>query len=276
VKQLASPSTILRQHALRAKHSWGQNFLGDEEILTRIVEALSPAVGEPVLELGAGLGHLTAALLQAGAWLTAVERDRDLVSLLEEWHHPRLRVVAANAATLEFSKVAEAPHLAVVGNLPFHLTTPILFQVLRQRSSISRAVLTIQDEVAERLAAAPGGRDYGILPVRLGLHYRLEKLFTIPAALFYPAPTVDAALVRLTPLPKPRAEIASDESFQLLVKAAFGQRRKTLFNSLKSAGAAPRQLKQALAQAGIDGTRRAETLSVEEFAALDRALAQVK
>ena len=124
MKQLASPSTILRQHALRAKHSWGQNFLGDEEILTRIVEALSPAVGEPVLELGAGLGHLTAALLQAGAWLTAVERDRDLVRLLEEWHHPRLRVVAANAATLEFSKVAEVPHVAVVGNLPFHLTTP--------------------------------------------------------------------------------------------------------------------------------------------------------
>jgi len=277
VKQLASPSAMLRQRALRAKHSWGQNFLGDQEMLTRIVEALSPAAGESVLELGAGLGHLTAELLQAGARLTAVERDRDLVSLLEEWHHPRLRVVGANAAALDFSKVADAPQVAVIGNLPFHLTTPILFQVLRQRGSISRAVFTIQNEVAQRLAASPGGRDYGILPVRLGLHYRLEKLFTIPAALFYPAPKVDAALVRLTPLPKPRAEIASEESFQLVVKAAFGQRRKTLFNALKSAQAASAaQLKQALAEASIDGIRRAETLSVEEFAALDRALANAK
>ncbi|HME91612.1 MAG TPA: 16S rRNA (adenine(1518)-N(6)/adenine(1519)-N(6))-dimethyltransferase RsmA, partial [Myxococcaceae bacterium] len=202
MKQLPSPSAILRQHALRAKHSWGQNFLGDEQMLTRIVEALDPFAGEAVIELGAGLGHLTAALLEAGARLTAVERDRDLVRLLEEWDHPRLRVVAANAAALDFSKVAEAPKVAVIGNLPFHLTTPILFEVLRQRASVSRAVFTLQKEVAERLAASPGGRDYGILPVRLGLHYWLEQLFTIPASLFYPAPKVDAALVRLTPLPK--------------------------------------------------------------------------
>jgi 16S rRNA (adenine1518-N6/adenine1519-N6)-dimethyltransferase len=275
VERLPSPSEILRQHQLRAKHSWGQNFLRDESALERIVEAIAPVAGEPVVELGAGLGHLTSALLNAGAQVTAVERDRDLVRLLEQWHHPRLRVVAANAATLDFAKAAGAPRVAVVGNLPFHLTSEILFQVLAQRASISRAVFTIQKEVAQRLAAPPGGRDYGILSVRLGLHYQLENVLPLPAAFFYPPPKVDAALVRLTPLPKPRARIASEDSFQRLVKAAFGQRRKTLLNSLKAGGAgSPAELEQALAQAGINGTRRAETLSVEEFAALDLALAK--
>jgi 16S rRNA (adenine1518-N6/adenine1519-N6)-dimethyltransferase len=275
VERLPSPAEILRQHRLRAKHSWGQSFLRDEAALERIVQAIGPAAGEPVVELGAGLGHLTAALLNAGAQVTAVERDRDLVGLLEQWRHERLRVLAANAATLDFAKAAGAPRVAVVGNLPFHLTSQILFQVLAQRAGISRAVFTLQKEVAHRLAAPPGGRDYGILSVRLGLHYQLENLFALPAALFYPPPKVDGALVRLTPLPKARARVASEESFQRLVKAAFGQRRKTLLNSLKSGGAgSPAELEQALAQAGINGTRRAETLSIEEFAALDLALAK--
>jgi len=275
VERLPSPSEILRQHQLRAKHSWGQNFLRDVPTLERIVEAIGPVSEEPVVELGAGLGHLTLALLNAGARVTAVERDRDLVGLLEQWRHERLRVIAANAATLDFAKAAGAPRVAVVGNLPFHLTSRILFQVLAQRASISRAVFTLQKEVAHRLAASPGGRDYGILSVRLGLHYQIENLSVLPAALFYPAPKVDAALVRLIPLPKARARFASEPSFQRLVKAAFAQRRKTLFNSLKSAGAGSAvELDQALAQAGINGTRRAETLSVEEFAALDLALAK--
>ena len=237
MERLPSPSEILRQHQLRAKHSWGQNFLRDVPTLERIVEAIGPASEEPVVELGAGLGHLTLALLNAGARVTAVERDRDLVGLLEQWRHERLRVIAANAATLDFAKAAGAPRVAVVGNLPFHLTSRILLQVLAQRASISRAVFTLQKEVAHRLAASPGGRDYGILSVRLGLHYQIENLSVLPAALFYPPPKVDAALVRLIPLPKARAHFASEPSFQRLVKAAFAQRRKTLFNSLKSAGA---------------------------------------
>nr|WP_153867947.1 MULTISPECIES: 16S rRNA (adenine(1518)-N(6)/adenine(1519)-N(6))-dimethyltransferase RsmA [Myxococcaceae] len=259
---------------MQAKHSWGQNFLGDPDALEQISDALLLRKDEPVVELGPGLGHLTRFLAATGARVTAVERDRDMVAVLEKEAIPGVKVVAGNAATVDFAEVAGAPEVAVAGNLPYHLTSSILFRVLEQRRSVTRAVFTLQKEVVVRLAAKPGGRDYGLLSVLLGLYFEAENLLTLEAARFHPPPKVDSAVLRLTRLPAPRAPVLSDTRFIRVVKAGFAQRRKTLLNSLKSDRTlvAPELLPQALAQAGLEPTRRAETLAPEEFAALERAL----
>jgi 16S rRNA (adenine1518-N6/adenine1519-N6)-dimethyltransferase len=269
-----SPRSILQRRGLRPKYSWGQNFLGDPEALEQIAAALQLQPGEPVVELGPGLGHLTRFLLETGARVTAVERDRDMVEALGELHSDRLTVVAANAAEVDFARLAGAERVAVVGNLPYHLTSPILFSVLEQRTRISRAVFTVQKEVAERLCAEPGSRTYGLLSVLLGLYFRPHLLFTLPAQLFHPPPQVDSAVLRLTALLVPRAEVKDDAHFRRVVKAGFAQRRKTLLNSLQSDSAlgSADEIRSALEAAGIDPMRRGETLSVEEFAAVERAL----
>jgi 16S rRNA (adenine1518-N6/adenine1519-N6)-dimethyltransferase len=182
-----------------------------------------------------------------------------------------LSIVEANAAEIDFAKVAGAEQPVVVGNLPYHLTSPILFEVLEQANHVPRAVFTLQKEVVDRIAAPVGTRESGILSVLLSLRYEVTHCFDVPAALFHPPPKVDSAVVRLTRLPTPRAQVHDEARFRAVVKAGFAHRRKTLLNSLKG------ELKQfdvaaALTRAGLDGQRRAETLSVEEFAALERAL----
>jgi len=269
-----SPSELLRKYGLRPKHSWGQNFLGDEHALDRIAQAVNIQPGEPVVELGPGLGHLTRKLLAFGAKVTAIERDRDMVHVLEDQKLPNLTVVAGNAADIDFAKSAGVPEVAVVGNLPYHLSSSILFEVLAQREHVTRAVFTLQQEVVTRLAAEPGNRDYGLLTVLLGLYFDVEELFSLPSRLFTPPPKVDSAVVRLSRLPTPRAPVTNHERFVRLVKAGFVQRRKTLINSLKSDASlgGAETLKAALEKAGVDPGRRAETLAPEEFAAIERAL----
>jgi 16S rRNA (adenine1518-N6/adenine1519-N6)-dimethyltransferase len=268
-----SASKILRSRGLRPKASWGQNFLDDEPALQRIAEAAELRPGDAVVELGAGLGHLTRHLLATGADVTALERDPDLVEALTDIRADNLRVVSANIAHASFAELARKSPVAVVGNIPYHLTSSILFELLDQRAEVSRAVLTMQKEVADRLTAPPGGRDYGILSVLLALHFELRELFTLSPALFHPRPKVAAATVRLDARATPRAAVLDEARFRQLVKAAFARRRKTISNSLKSDRelGLHEVLVEALRRAEIDPGRRAETLSVEEFAALERA-----
>lgn len=272
-----TPREILQRHGLRAKHSWGQNFLGDPDILEAIADALELREGEPVVELGPGLGHLTRFLAATGARVTAVEKDRDMIAVLGKEAIPGVQVVDGNATTVDFAKVAGAPEVKVAGNLPYHLTSSILFQVLEQRATVTRAVFTLQKEVVDRLAAEPGGRDYGLLTAILGLYFSSENLFDIDANRFHPPPKVDSAVLRLIRRPEPLAPVVDGARFIRLVKAGFAQRRKTLINSLKSDKTlgSHEQLLAALATAGIDPVRRAETLSSVEFAAIERALGPV-
>jgi len=272
-----TPREILQRHGLRAKHSWGQNFLGDPDILEAIAESLELREGEPVVELGPGLGHLTRFLAATGARVTAVEKDRDMIAVLGKEAIPGVQVVDGNATTVDFAKVAGAPEVKVAGNLPYHLTSSILFQVLEQRATVTRAVFTLQKEVVDRLAAEPGGRDYGLLTAILGLYFSSENLFDIDANRFHPPPKVDSAVLRLIRRPEPLAPVVDGARFIRLVKAGFAQRRKTLINSLKSDKTlgTHEQLLAALATAGIDPGRRAETLSSVEFAAIERALGPV-
>jgi 16S rRNA (adenine1518-N6/adenine1519-N6)-dimethyltransferase len=271
----ATPGELLRKYNLRPKKDWGQNFLGDERTLDRIAESCGLAEGMTVVELGAGLGHLTRRLAARGANVVAVERDRDLVKVLErELELPNVKVVAANAADVDFAQLAGIDRPVVAGNLPYQLSSSILFEVLDQREKVLRAVFLLQKEVAERLAAGPGGRDYGLLSVLLQAYADVELLFIVPSGVFLPPPHVDSAVVRIELLDKPRAEIRDHARFVRLVKAAFAQRRKVLLNSLKSDASlgTPEQLAAALERAGIDPGVRAETLSAEQFAAIEREL----
>jgi len=274
-----SPRALLDRHGLRAKKSWGQNFLGDEAILDGIARLAVERPGEVVIELGSGLGHLTERLLAHGARVVAVERDRDMARVLRGEFGETIRLVEADAARADFARLAaDAPggaqpgRVAVVGNIPYHLTSPILFSLLDQADSVSRAVLLVQREVAERLAASPGTKDWGLLSVLLQQLGQVEIDRIVPRGAFLPPPRVDSAVVRIDLHGREPGAI-DPRRFRLLVKAGFAQRRKILMNALEASRVAPRErLESALRTAGIDPIRRGETLSVVEWEALDGAL----
>jgi 16S rRNA (adenine1518-N6/adenine1519-N6)-dimethyltransferase len=294
-----SPRALLEKHGLRPKKSWGQNFLADEGILDEIARLAAPGRGDLVVELGAGLGHLTARLLARGARVVAVERDRDMARVLRGEMGERIVLLEADAARLDYGRIAAehaatststptetptstptaiptatgaAPKLAVAGNLPYHLTSPILFSLLDQVEHLARAVLLVQREVAERLAARPGTHDWGLLSVLLQREADVSIERIVPPGAFLPPPKVESAV--LCALFRPPADAVADAArFRRLVKAGFGQRRKTLANALRAARIADAgALAPAMAAAGIDPRRRGETLTVAEWTALDRAL----
>jgi 16S rRNA (adenine1518-N6/adenine1519-N6)-dimethyltransferase len=269
------PRALLERYDLRAKKSWGQNFLADEQALEAIARLAVEAPGERVVELGAGLGHLTARLVARGARVVAVERDRDMARVLRGELGDAITLLEADAARLDFAALAAggtAPRVAVVGNLPYHLTSPILFSLLDQAEHVSRAVFLVQREVAERLAAAPGTKDWGLLSVLLQHRADVTLERRVPARAFVPPPRVESAVLRIRFRP-PALEPRDPQRFRRLVKAGFAQRRKVLENAIGAAGLAPRELvARALASAGVDGRRRGETLSVEEWVRLEREL----
>ena len=270
------PRALLHKYGLRAKKSWGQNFLGEHEILDHIARLAVDRPGERVVELGAGLGHLTARLLARGADVIAVERDREMAAVLRGELGERVRLVEADAARLDYRALAgERPgsKLSVVGNLPYHLTSPILFGLLDDVAVVARAVLLVQREVAERIAAQPGTKTWGLLSVLLQHQAEVSVERRVPPGAFWPPPRVESAVLRLV-FREPRAPVHDEARFRRLVKAGFAQRRKVLSNALAAGRlASATDLAVALQAAGIDARRRGETLAVEEWAALERALA---
>ncbi len=272
---------LLARHGLRPKKSWGQNFLSDRRAAERIVQAAQLDPSDVVVEIGAGLGALTrglAAAVPAGR-VVAVERDPDLVGVLraELGDHPGVEVTLADALTFDLAGAAARAGrpLVVVGNLPYQITTPLLFHVLEAAASgaaIARAVFMVQREVAERITAPPGGKIYGRLSVMVQQLAEVSLLFHVGAGSFLPPPTVASTVFRLVPRAQPRAPMQSPAVFAEVVRAAFGGRRKMLRRALEPSFGAPR-LQAALRAAGVDGTRRGEELSIEDLAALANALA---
>ena len=266
-----SPSTLLRRYGLRAKKSWGQCFLHDPSVLDRIVAIAGVGPDDAVLEIGAGLGSLTARLAGAARRVIAVERDRELCAVLraELGSCAKVEVLEANALTLELAGLGEP--LLVVGNLPYNIASPLLFRILDQRAAVRRATLMLQRELAERLAAPPGGRLYGAPSVLLQDAAEVRLCFVVPGGAFVPRPRVDSAVLRID-LRAASLSGVPFASLQRVVHAAFRQRRKTLRRALESTfGAGP--VARALERSGVDGGRRGETLSVQEFGALAQALA---
>ena len=266
---MSGPAELLRRHGLRPKKDWGQNFLGDENILRGLAALARLQPGDQVVELGAGLGHFTRALSNTGARVLAVERDRDLAPILRS-ELPGVEVVEADAKSFDLQAIADRAggRIVLCGNLPYHLSSPILFHLMDQRKAVKRAVLLLQREVAERIAAEPGGRDYGLLSVLVQLVADAHIGMSVPRQAFHPSPDVDSCALVLEMLPEPRAAVVDELRFRTLVKAAFSQRRKTLWNAVRSMEGA----REAVVAAGIDPQRRGETLSVAEFASIERAL----
>lgn len=264
---------LLRRHGLRARKSLGQNFLIDEGALARIVSAASLTVDDTVLEIGPGLGSLTRHLAIAAQQVVAVEIDQTLLPVLAEVvaTHPNVRVVHADILTVDPAELIEGQRYKVVANIPYYITSAVIRHLLEARVRPSVIVLTVQREVAERICAAPG--DLSVLAVSVQAYARAELVARIPAGAFYPRPDIDSAVVRLTALPEPVFGSQDADRFFRVVKAGFGQKRKQLRNALSTGLRQPAQAADVwLARAGIDPTRRAETLSLDEWRVLTDAV----
>ena len=249
-----------------AKKRFGQNFLNDQAIITSLVDAISPKTDDRVVEIGPGLGALTQPLLKKLDHLHVVEIDRDIISWMKG-HYPANKITIHECDALKFDFRSLGPQLRVTGNLPYNISTPILFHLLDNVDSIVDMHFMLQKEVVERMVAAPSNAAYGRLSVMLQYRLQMEYLFTVPPEAFDPAPKVESAFVRAVPhatLPHP----AKNEAvLAKVVTAAFGQRRKTLRNTLKGL------LDDAgFAALGIDPQLRAENLSVAEFVAISNHL----
>jgi 16S rRNA (adenine1518-N6/adenine1519-N6)-dimethyltransferase len=253
----------------RPRKRFGQHFLHDPGVLDRMLRSVDPRPGETVVEIGPGLGALTLPLLERLGQLQAVELDRDLIPRLAQAAEGQGVLTIHEADALRFDYAGLAPdgeRLRIVGNLPYNISTPLIFHLLEQSAVIADMHFLLQKEVVDRLTAAPGGPDYGRLSVMVQYRCRTQSLFVVRPGAFNPPPKVDSAFVRLIPhreLPHPAAD---EPLLARVVAAAFAQRRKTLRNALDGLVDA-----QAFDAAGIDPGRRAQTLSVAEFVALSAA-----
>ncbi|MDE1960204.1 MAG: 16S rRNA (adenine(1518)-N(6)/adenine(1519)-N(6))-dimethyltransferase RsmA [Xanthomonadaceae bacterium] len=251
--------------AHRPRKRFGQHFLHDPGILRRIVDAIAPQPGQRIIEIGPGEGALTLPLLRAAEALTAIELDRDLIEPLREKSRSvgDLTIVNADVLTVDFSTLAQGMKIRLVGNLPYNISTPILFHCLEHATAIADMHFMLQKEVVERMAAAPGSKTYGRLSVMLQLRCAVEPLLRVPPGAFRPPPKVDSAVVRLAPLPPGQLPDADFATIERIVRAAFGQRRKTLGNALSNV-----MDTGAITAAGIDPRVRAEQLPPAAFVAL--------
>ena len=278
---IASPQVtnhILHRFKLRADKKLGQNFLIDESVVRRIVEAAELTPEDTVLEVGPGIGTLTQGLAESGASVVAVELDKRLLPVLDVTleGYDNVRIVNGDILQVDIMEQVQKPDFKCCANLPYYITTPIIFAILEKRLPMERLVVMVQNEVAERMAAKPGSKDYGALSVAIQYFTEPEIAFIVPPSSFIPAPSVDSAVIVCKRRSTPPVEVCDENLFFRVVKAAFSLRRKMLSNSLKNMGIKGEQVTKWLELAGVDGKRRAETLSLEDFAALTNTFAQVK
>lgn len=249
---------------------FGQNFLHDQGVIAQILANLNAKPGGHWVEIGPGQGALTAPLLEKGVNLDVVELDRDLVTLLQRKFngHPRLRIHSADALKFDFAQLA-APNekLHVVGNLPYNISTPLLFHLLETTNCMADMVFMLQKEVVDRICATPGNKQYGRLSIMMQYYCQAECLFEVSPESFEPIPQVMSAIIRLVPYQAPPVEVKNKDLFNKIVMQAFSQRRKTLRNSLKTLID-----NETLTRLGIDPGARAEDLSLTEYADISNNL----
>lgn len=252
----------------RPRKRFGQHFLVDRQIIERLVRAIAPRPGERLLEIGPGEGVLTRPLLAAGAAVTAVELDRDLAASLADrlGQPPRLDIVQGDILATDVAALAGDRTLRVVGNLPYNISTPILFHLFDHLAAIGDMHFMLQKEVVDRLVAGPGSRDYGRLSVMAGFFCQMDWLFDVPPEAFRPPPKVVSAIVRLRPKPLSEQDRQRLPALDAVVRQAFGQRRKTLRNSLRTL-----LDEVAIEATGVDPGTRPERLSLDEFLRLAAA-----
>jgi 16S rRNA (adenine1518-N6/adenine1519-N6)-dimethyltransferase len=266
---------LLQEYGFHFKKKWGQNFIFDLNLLRRIVDIAGIKAGDRVVEIGPGAGTLTRALLEKGAQVLAIEIDATLLPVLEKVLEGTSGVVVqGDVLKLNLDEITAAYNLAhpykVVANLPYYITTPVIMSLLENRYQIEDIVVMVQKEVAERLTAAPGTKEYGAVTLAVEYYAEAEILFKIPRRVFTPVPEVDSALLRIKPKavsPPGTAKNPREELLFKIIKAAFGQRRKTLLNSLSSLkeGINKEKTVEILAKAGISPQTRGEALTLDQF-----------
>ena len=261
----------------------GQNFLVDRNVINRIIDLVAPRSSDHILEIGPGQGAMTRELVSSGASVVAVELDRRLAPLLakEFASQDNFAVVEADILDTDLQQLLGSRSTApwkVAANLPYNISSQVLFKFMEEKDLFEGLVLMLQKEVGDRLTAPAACKEYGALTVLLRLHFDIRREFIVKPGSFRPVPKVDSAVLSFTPLAAPRVEVGDEGLFRRLVKGAFNQRRKTLLNSLRSAGFddGDGALSAALSSCGIDPVRRGETLSLDEFGALSRVLSAGK
>lgn len=287
IVSLGRTKEIIAKHNFRFRKGLGQNFLVDGNYLAKIVEAAELNKNEVAVEIGPGIGTLTEALTEAAGWVIAVELDERLIPILEETLKERdnVSIVLGDALKVDWSQVLrervperlQGSACKVVANLPYYVTTPIITELLKDSFPFERMVVMVQKEVAERIVAAPGGKDYGSLSVYCQYYTEPRIAAVVPPAVFIPPPSVSSAIVVLKRREHSAVQVESEDLFFRIVGAAFGQRRKTLLNALYGSGGIPFSkdvLGEILQEAGIDPRRRGESLSIPEFARLANVMAQ--
>ena len=273
---------ILKRFNLRASKRLGQNFLIDKSVVDDIINAAEISEGERVLEIGPGIGTLTQGLLEAGAQVTAVELDKKLPAVLAETlaGYENLSVVQGDILKVDINELMQNQSFKVVANLPYYITSQIILTLLEKKLPITKLVTMVQREVAERMVATPeslaankeSAKTYGSLSVAVQFYTEPHIAFDVPPSAFLPSPEVTSSVIVCDVRELPAVEVADEKLFFRVVRGSFGQRRKTLINSLVGAGFNREELLIALQKSNIDPSRRAETLSLEDFAALANAL----
>lgn len=273
---MISQTALLQKYGIRVKGDLGQHLLLDANIIRKIVGALNPHLGQTVLEIGPGLGALTAELLNHGMNVIAIEKDPQFVKILEKELLPEFpdtfHLLHEDVLKCDFREICEGlESVQLVSNLPYYITTPILFKLIEETPSFSSAVLMMQKEVAERLSAAPGSFKYGRLAAAASAVGRMERLFSVSKGCFTPAPQVDSTVIRFTFKPHPKIEMQNQKAFMAFIKTAFSERRKTLLALLlsqKGDKLARFEMELLFKECAVDVKSRAEQLSFDQLADL--------
>lgn len=275
---IASPEVvhyICKRFDIKMSKKLGQNFLIKRGIVDEIVHAAELTVGEPVLEVGPGIGTLTQGLAQSGADVTAIELDRRLLEVLDTTlaSYDNVRIIHGDVLKLDVPTIMNHKPFKVVANLPYYITTPIIMSLLESKLPIERLVVMVQKEVALRMIAKPGTKDYGALSVAVQYYTEPDIVLDVPPKSFLPAPAVTSSVIRCVLRDKPLVDVIDEKLFFRVVKAGFAQRRKTFSNTMKTTGLTRDRIEELLAKANIDGQRRGETFTLQEFADVANAWA---
>ena len=275
---IASPEVvhyICKRFDIKMSKKLGQNFLIKRGIVDEIVKAADLQEGEPVLEIGPGIGTLTQGLAQSGANVTAIELDTRLLEVLDTTlaQYSNVTIVHGDVLKLDVPSIMNNEPFKVVANLPYYITTPIIMSLLESRLPIERLVVMVQKEVALRMVAKPGTKDYGALSVAVQYYTKPDIVLDVPPKSFLPAPAVTSSGIRCVLRDKPPVDVIDEKLFFRVVKAGFAQRRKTFANTMKTTGLSKDRIEELLAKANIDGQRRGETFTLQEFADVANAWA---